>query len=219
MTAWRGRAAKVRGFNNPLRLTRAGRFQLHRLPRAERWRCGCNIAASSSRPLSRDPFLCAEIVDSPQTNCGLGRSGATALVASTIGNGSWVGPGMSRQFCFACGAPCHGRGHVAITAVSRRRAFSHAGLTGLEPVTITRPHRDLALRRRGLRVVARPASTIAVSGTADVRGGVSRAAKGADCKSAGYAFVGSSPTSPTTSLHPALRGCSSQWWSDSLQSC
>jgi hypothetical protein len=26
---------------------------------------------------------------------------------------------------------------------------------------------------------------------------VSRAAKGADCKSAGYAFVGSSPTSPT----------------------
>src|SRR5271166_2362784 len=28
-------------------------------------------------------------------------------------------------------------------------------------------------------------------------GGVSRAAKGADCKSAGYAFVGSSPTSPT----------------------
>src|SRR5262249_59732326 len=30
------------------------------------------------------------------------------------------------------------------------------------------------------------------------RGRVSRAAKGADCKSAGYAFVGSSPTSPTT---------------------
>ena len=29
-------------------------------------------------------------------------------------------------------------------------------------------------------------------------GRVSRAAKGADCKSAGYAFVGSSPTSPTT---------------------
>jgi hypothetical protein len=28
-------------------------------------------------------------------------------------------------------------------------------------------------------------------------GGVSRAAKGADCKSAGLAFVGSSPTSPT----------------------
>jgi hypothetical protein len=32
-------------------------------------------------------------------------------------------------------------------------------------------------------------------------GGVSRAAKGADCKSAGNAFVGSSPTSPT-SLRP-----------------
>src|SRR5262252_6008885 len=33
---------------------------------------------------------------------------------------------------------------------------------------------------------------------ADARfGGVSRAAKGADCKSAGLAFVGSSPTSPT----------------------
>jgi hypothetical protein len=28
-------------------------------------------------------------------------------------------------------------------------------------------------------------------------GGMSRAAKGADCKSAGIAFVGSSPTSPT----------------------
>src|SRR5262249_59181535 len=28
-------------------------------------------------------------------------------------------------------------------------------------------------------------------------GGVSRAAKGADCKSAGYAFAGSSPASPT----------------------
>jgi hypothetical protein len=27
---------------------------------------------------------------------------------------------------------------------------------------------------------------------------VSRAAKGADCKSAGYAFAGSSPASPTT---------------------
>ena len=34
-------------------------------------------------------------------------------------------------------------------------------------------------------------------------GGMSRAAKGADCKSAGYAFVGSSPTSPTTA--PATR--------------
>ena len=31
-------------------------------------------------------------------------------------------------------------------------------------------------------------------------GRVSRAAKGADCKSAGYAFVGSSPTSPTRHL-------------------
>src|SRR4029079_6222674 len=29
-------------------------------------------------------------------------------------------------------------------------------------------------------------------------GGVSRAAKGADCKSAGYAFAGASPASPTT---------------------
>lgn len=38
-------------------------------------------------------------------------------------------------------------------------------------------------------------------------GGMSRAAKGADCKSAGYAFVGSSPTSPTTSLdHPSSLG-------------
>jgi hypothetical protein len=32
----------------------------------------------------------------------------------------------------------------------------------------------------------------------DGSGGVSRAAKGADCKSAGYAFAGSSPASPTT---------------------
>ena len=32
-------------------------------------------------------------------------------------------------------------------------------------------------------------------------GGMSRAAKGADCKSAGYAFAGSSPASPTTHLH------------------
>ncbi len=31
-------------------------------------------------------------------------------------------------------------------------------------------------------------------------GGMSRAAKGADCKSAGYAFAGSSPASPTTSF-------------------
>jgi hypothetical protein len=30
---------------------------------------------------------------------------------------------------------------------------------------------------------------------------VSRAAKGADCKSAGYAFVGSSPTSPTNQFY------------------
>ena len=29
---------------------------------------------------------------------------------------------------------------------------------------------------------------------------MSRAAKGADCKSAGYAFAGSSPASPTTSV-------------------
>jgi hypothetical protein len=33
-------------------------------------------------------------------------------------------------------------------------------------------------------------------------GGVSRAAKGADCKSAGLAFVGSSPTSPTRNTKP-----------------
>jgi hypothetical protein len=39
-------------------------------------------------------------------------------------------------------------------------------------------------------------------------GGVSRVAKGADCKSAGYAFVGSSPTSPT-SLR-ALTGASAR---------
>ncbi len=44
---------------------------------------------------------------------------------------------------------------------------------------------------------------------------MSRAAKGADCKSAGYAFVGSSPTSPTTIGSKSLvrmiafRGCSS----------
>ncbi|EJW09720.1 hypothetical protein A33M_1031 [Rhodovulum sp. PH10] len=43
-------------------------------------------------------------------------------------------------------------------------------------------------------------------------GGVSRAAKGADCKSAGYAFVGSSPTSPTNLIFQiknrmARRGC------------
>jgi hypothetical protein len=31
-------------------------------------------------------------------------------------------------------------------------------------------------------------------------GGVSRAAKGADCKSAGYAFAGSSPASPTNMI-------------------
>jgi hypothetical protein len=36
------------------------------------------------------------------------------------------------------------------------------------------------------------------------RGRVSRAAKGADCKSAGYAFVGSSPTSPTIHSHKKL---------------
>lgn len=33
---------------------------------------------------------------------------------------------------------------------------------------------------------------------------MSRAAKGADCKSAGYAFVGSSPTSPTTLIFQSL---------------
>ncbi len=36
-------------------------------------------------------------------------------------------------------------------------------------------------------------------------GGVSRAAKGADCKSAGYAFVGSSPTSPTKTFSPQAK--------------
>ena len=37
---------------------------------------------------------------------------------------------------------------------------------------------------------------------------MSRAAKGADCKSAGYAFVGSSPTSPTTLVaHDARLAC------------
>src|SRR6185312_14729053 len=36
-------------------------------------------------------------------------------------------------------------------------------------------------------------------------GRVSRAAKGADCKSAGYAFVGSSPTSPTTPIFSSAK--------------
>ena len=41
-------------------------------------------------------------------------------------------------------------------------------------------------------------------------GVVSRAAKGADCKSAGVAFVGSSPTSPTIRFSSAkVCGCSS----------
>src|SRR5688500_1187927 len=40
-------------------------------------------------------------------------------------------------------------------------------------------------------------------------GGVSRAAKGADCKSAGFAFVGSSPTSPTILGKTNEGGCSS----------
>ena len=42
------------------------------------------------------------------------------------------------------------------------------------------------------------------SGWRDAPGGVSRAAKGADCKSAGYAFVGSSPTSSTTAARSVI---------------
>ena len=38
-------------------------------------------------------------------------------------------------------------------------------------------------------------------------GGMSRAAKGGDCKSPGYAFVGSSPTSPTTLFRSPGRAC------------
>ena len=59
-------------------------------------------------------------------------------------------------------------------------------LTAREPVTISastdRPRGDTGLFRRGQYP----------------RGGMSRAAKGADCKSAGLAFAGSSPASPTT---------------------
>jgi hypothetical protein len=42
-------------------------------------------------------------------------------------------------------------------------------------------------------------------------GGMSRAAKGADCKSAGYAFAGSSPASPTTVFSKRHLNLSTVW--------
>ena len=90
-------------------------------------------------------------------------------------------------------------------------AFAHAGFshaaTGMAicPVACEppagSPHRSgltpgLALRINAAgEILARTGISPLIS---DRFGGVSRAAKGADCKSAGYAFVGSSPTSPTT---------------------
>ena len=44
---------------------------------------------------------------------------------------------------------------------------------------------------------------------------MSRAAKGADCKSAGYAFVGSSPTSPTN-RHGFGQPIAEAWTSEAL---
>ena len=45
------------------------------------------------------------------------------------------------------------------------------------------------------------ADCLSINTVPRLRGRVSRAAKGADCKSAGYAFVGSSPTSPTIQFY------------------
>src|SRR5687767_5164306 len=67
--------------------------------------------------------------------------------------------------------------------------------------SLTIDRADLTHHKASLR--ARPTRTGHNGVRASVRsvpdhGGVSRAAKGADCKSAGFAFVGSSPTSPTS---------------------
>ena len=72
-------------------------------------------------------------------------------------------------------------------------SFGLTGPAGLPiSASIEAPRYGGAFASGGPRRAGRPASV--------VTGGMSRAAKGADCKSAGYAFVGSSPTSPTTTL-------------------
>ena len=76
----------------------------------------------------------------------------------------------------------------------------HVGL--LRPAHVSRP-RPCGNLRGKLRLTGRAALRIETplgSPLAARHGGMSRAAKGADCKSAGYAFAGSSPASPTTLL-------------------
>src|ERR1019366_2686718 len=82
---------------------------------------------------------------------------------------------------------------VARSAAAWRRGSRPRRPSAREPL--------LLLTGWGGRKIRRPDSASARPRRFRLRpsaeGGVSRAAKGADCKSAGYAFVGSSPTSPT----------------------
>src|SRR5262249_32035596 len=95
---------------------------------------------------------------------------AGVVVALAHAGFSHAASGMA--FCWGC--------------CGRRRGSPHR--CGLTP--------GLALRINAAgEILARTGISPLIS---DRFGGVSRAAKGADCKSAGYAFVGSSPTSPTS---------------------
>src|ERR1700745_446658 len=76
---------------------------------------------------------------------------------------------------------------VAAFANHRRRRIDFAG---------TPPHKTGKSRPAG----GRSGLSFEINMVRRPWGRVSRAAKGADCKSAGYAFVGSSPTSPTSTF-------------------
>src|SRR5215475_10402840 len=104
--------------------------------------------------------------------------------------GSSFGALASRAWVWLPGFLCHRRLISCVRRVcklltaSRKRSIDFAEAP---------PHKT-----SNSRLAQGGADCLSINTVPRLRGRVSRAAKGADCKSAGYAFVGSSPTSPTT---------------------
>ncbi len=94
-------------------------------------------------------------------------------------------------------------GHAALIAVKRvRRQWRNRAALSPCRKTCRRNNWPVGYSARHGR--HKSARSVDATGGPERDGRMSRVAKGADCKSAGYAFVGSSPTSPT-SLLPTSR--------------
>jgi hypothetical protein len=114
--------------------------------------------------------------------------------AASRGGGA---PPPGGSFCGSNASPVWRAAGLICWHARHRRATAGVAAINQSEGTLFRLTGQGAAQDNAPSTWPRFAGAFSSAAQADGSGGVSRAAKGADCKSAGLAFVGSSPTSPT----------------------